>query len=74
MSRIPLQIRSACTNLDIIVTFERITKPEEPAIAPGQAPEAGATLILVKMVHMQNQMIKIWTHDRPRLCIQSRQT
>gem|GEM_PF-1649779 len=35
MSRIPLQIRSACTNLDIIVTFERITKPEEPTIAPG---------------------------------------
>ena len=28
------QIRSACTNLDITVTFERIAKPEEPAIAP----------------------------------------
>ena len=34
----------------------------------------GANLILIKMVHMQNQMIKIWTHDRTRLCIQSRQT
>ena len=28
------QIRSACTNLDIIVTFERVTKSDEPAIAP----------------------------------------
>ena len=28
------QIRSACTNLDITVTFERIAKQEEPAIAP----------------------------------------
>jgi hypothetical protein len=29
------QIRSACTNLDIIVTFERVTKSEEPSsLAP----------------------------------------
>ena len=28
------QIRSACTNLDIIVTFERVTKSEETSIAP----------------------------------------
>lgn len=55
-------------------TYFYVTRVASKTDSNGLKTKPGNHLILVKMVHMQNQMIKIWTHDRTCLCIQSRQT